>query len=308
MSEAHGETSPFWVSTCMSLGGLVALLLLLLPCVSLRGRWCRTALLATAINFLWLAGATVDLKWMGYATAALTAACGVAVAIYVPLDLIRRRSNFLRLNHSDDTAERPLLASTRYRDVTTSLVEVCMIFSGQMMLLVLYIHRLCTHKATHDPPVKFSPDLWLAGWVAQFMVYTQFGFNFQAEWKYWRYLMSMSLGCVFVKKEGVEKEMVIDWRELLFRSSLAFLSQGICRVFIWMSLPIYFAMSVGDSMDVLREVAAMMFIACISDAPFPVEIRACSALFGEGEGSGADMPLIDKTTDDEVNLETGHSL
>jgi hypothetical protein len=272
------------------LGGLL-LIPLFFGCVGQKSY--KTVVMATSTNLMWLAGAQLNLRLTGIATAVLTIAVGLSLAAYLPYDLVKRRDSFVQ---DQQDGRRPLLATTRYRDLTTPILEVVMVFSGQTMLIVLYMSELCRDHASFQEGYWFDTGLWVCGWVAQFMIYTQFGFNFTDEVNFWRHVMHLSFGRMVAKQHSqtVSQSMVIDvdWRELVFRSSLAFLVQAVYRVYVWMSIPIYIARGDGGT-TIIKDVVPLMYIICLSDLVHPVVIESLhDQQVGEEYGHTDKTPLM----------------
>merc|ERR1712194_651086 len=130
----------------------------------------QVVVLAVGSNFIWLVGAQLDLRSTGIAIAIITIFGGLILTLYIPLEMMRRRKT-----QADDPEDRgldvPLLAMNRYGDLTTPLLDVVMIFSGQTMLIWLYFNEMC-RIPDHYP--WFNEALWACGWVCQFMAYTAF--------------------------------------------------------------------------------------------------------------------------------------
>lgn len=269
-------TFAMWLFDPKTVVGAMLLIPIGFGCVGQKSY--KTVVMAVSANLMILTGAQLNMRLTGIVTATMTSIVGLSLALYVPYDLVRRRSTFVLMQHQQEVGDRPLLATTRFRDISTPILEVVMVFSGQTMLVVLYMSELCRW---HPPSGWFHPGLWVCGWVAQFMVYTQFGFNFTEEVLFWRHIMNFSFGKMQTKKNLKTEVVDVDWRELVFRSSLSFLVHAVYRVFVWITLPIYIASEARGAMNVVRDVVPLMYIICLSDLDHPVHIEGMHAMAGD---------------------------
>eukprot|EP00929_Paragymnodinium_shiwhaense_P050549 TRINITY_DN25441_c0_g1_i2.p1 TRINITY_DN25441_c0_g1~~TRINITY_DN25441_c0_g1_i2.p1 ORF type:complete len:351 (+),score=61.17 TRINITY_DN25441_c0_g1_i2:63-1115(+) len=226
---------------------------------------------AVSNNLMLYAGAKLHLQLTGQVVAVGTSIVGLSLALFVPADLLRRPSSFDTCQQDDDD-RRFLLATTIYRDITTNIFEVLMCFSGQSLLVAMYMAKLCS-RYTLKHEEWFRTDLWLCGWVAQSIVGTQFAFDVAQEVYFWKVMMNWSHGVVQTTKTGTVSTSPVDWKGLLLRSALAVVVQTIYRMVIWMTLPVYFAMR-NDGLNCAIEVAPLIYIMCMSNLTHPIQIES----------------------------------
>lgn len=230
----------------------------------------QVVLLAVGSNFMWLVGAQLDLRRTGIAIATITILGGLALTLYIPIEMMRRRKAQAGDDPEDRGPDVPLLAMNRYGDLTTPLLDVVMLFSGQTMLIALYLNEMAR---TPDHYPWFNSALWACGWVCQFMAYTAFNFDFKGEANFWRRLMQFG-GTNVLCRQGTKSTLVhVDLNQLAFRSVLSCLVNVVYRFFVWMSLPIYICRGHGG-MQIVMKCVAVMFILTVSDLGLPIRLES----------------------------------
>lgn len=248
----------------------------------------KVFLMAAATNFMMLAGVDLNYTLTAWTSCAIAISVGGLLAVGMVQDL---------MNHSaSQTFDRsvpnyPLHVVTKYQDLRVPLTDLIMIFSGQTMLMALYMQDWCAPIVRPD----FDNGLWICGWVAQGVAYMKFGFHLSDEIDFWRKLaairaVGMRCGDRVSGLTVVETEkpmpLEVDSREVVIRGVMSFIVYAVYDIFLWMTLPLYVARGRGG-VELLAHLVILLYVMTLGDLARPAVLH--EKLIGEDIESAAEL-------------------